>query len=164
MIPVVSTLVLCVASVGVGFYVGSRIQTVALQPELQAVNAKSSDDSDRDEDDSEFYDGNLDAVEGIGPCKLVLVVRTDLNMTTGKIAAQYVDTFYVIAFDLMSPVVLKVRVSDLFSHRPPVSIEPVYNRHATLACYKALLKRNPKVCAEHPYPKVIYQRDDACSL
>ncbi|KZT21717.1 peptidyl-tRNA hydrolase [Neolentinus lepideus HHB14362 ss-1] len=39
------------------------------------------------------------------PCKLVLVVRTDLKMTPGKIAAQYV--------------------------------------HATLACYKSLVSKNP---------------------
>ncbi|KXN83558.1 putative peptidyl-tRNA hydrolase 2 [Leucoagaricus sp. SymC.cos] len=41
------------------------------------------------------------------PCKMVLVVRTDLGMTSGKIAAQC--------------------------------------GHATLACYKALVKKNPKL-------------------
>jgi len=41
------------------------------------------------------------------PCKLVLVVRTDLNMTPGKVAAQC--------------------------------------GHATLACYKALSKKHPKL-------------------
>ncbi|KAH9964463.1 peptidyl-tRNA hydrolase [Russula dissimulans] len=41
------------------------------------------------------------------PCKLVLVVRTDLNMSPGKIAAQC--------------------------------------GHATLACYKTLVKKNPKL-------------------
>jgi hypothetical protein len=114
MIPVL----LCVASAGVGFYLGSRTQTVTPQPELQVATAnirRGTDDSDRDEDDSEIYDGNLDAVEGIGPCKLVLVVRTDLNMTTGKIAAQYVHKFKAVTFVLMSSVVLKMRVSALQS-------------------------------------------------
>jgi len=53
--------------------------------------------------------GNLSAVTAgfLQPCKLVLVVRTDLKMTSGKIAAQC--------------------------------------GHATLACYKALVKKNPKL-------------------
>ncbi|KAI9512360.1 peptidyl-tRNA hydrolase, partial [Russula earlei] len=59
------------------------------------------------DDDDSVADGDISAVTAgiLQPCKLVLVVRSDLNMSTGKIAAQ----------------------------------------HATLACYKALVKKNPKL-------------------
>jgi len=65
----------------------------------------SSAEADADAD----ADGDLSAVtaEFLQPCKLVLVVRTDLNMSPGKIAAQC--------------------------------------GHATLACYKTLIKKNPKL-------------------
>ncbi|KAJ7225732.1 PTH2-domain-containing protein [Mycena pura] len=53
--------------------------------------------------DSESEGGDVAALTTLGECKLVLAVRTDLGMTTGKIAAQ----------------------------------------HATLACYKSLLSKNP---------------------
>ncbi|KAF8168318.1 peptidyl-tRNA hydrolase, partial [Crassisporium funariophilum] len=54
--------------------------------------------------EGDIPDGDLAAVKAsfMEPCKMVLVVRTDLKMTSGKIAAQ----------------------------------------HATLACYKALVKKN----------------------
>ncbi|GAA5830986.1 hypothetical protein JCM11251_005101 [Rhodosporidiobolus azoricus] len=70
-----------------------------------------SDDPKDDEDlDSDSEYGDEDALqtvkaEGDEPCKLVLVVRSDLNMTKGKIAAQC--------------------------------------GHATLACYKSLVRSNP---------------------
>ncbi|KAI0803070.1 peptidyl-tRNA hydrolase PTH2-domain-containing protein [Irpex lacteus] len=62
-----------------------------------------------DSEDEEVADGDLSAVRAgmLEPCKLVLVVRTDLGMSPGKIAAQC--------------------------------------GHATLACYKALVKTNPKL-------------------
>jgi hypothetical protein len=87
--PAVGTLALCMASLGVGYYLGSQARRTAAQ--LHATH-KGSDDMDDDEEDS---DRNLNAVEGTGPCKLVLVVRTDLSMTSGKIAAQYVSGTYV---------------------------------------------------------------------
>ncbi|KAF8446253.1 peptidyl-tRNA hydrolase, partial [Boletus edulis BED1] len=62
---------------------------------------------DGDDEDEEWADGDLSSIKPqmMEPCKLVLVVRTDLQMTQGKIAAH----------------------------------------HATLACYKALMKTNPKL-------------------
>jgi PTH2 family peptidyl-tRNA hydrolase len=84
--PAVGTLALCVASLGVGYVLGSRARTITTQREQLAVDAAKR--LDGDDDDSETYDGDLSAVEGLGPCKLVLVVRTDLNMSAGKIAAQ----------------------------------------------------------------------------
>ncbi|KAJ3815016.1 peptidyl-tRNA hydrolase PTH2-domain-containing protein [Lentinula aff. lateritia] len=68
------------------------------------------EDEDEDEDDDEgIADGDLAAITpGFAePCKMVLIVRTDLKMTVGKISAQC--------------------------------------GHATLACYKALTKKNPKL-------------------
>ena len=71
-------------------------------------------DSEADSDDESLTDGNLAAVKAglLEPCKMVwffylylgyltvdmaifkvLVVRTDLGMTPGKIAAQYVPFF-----------------------------------------------------------------------
>ncbi|KAM5538247.1 hypothetical protein V8D89_008134 [Ganoderma adspersum] len=45
---------------------------------------------DDSEDEEELADGDLSAVKPgfLEPCKMVLVVRTDLGMSTGKIAAQ----------------------------------------------------------------------------
>ncbi|PIL29592.1 hypothetical protein GSI_08228 [Ganoderma sinense ZZ0214-1] len=45
---------------------------------------------DSEGEDEELADGDLSAVKPgfLEPCKMVLVVRTDLGMSTGKIAAQ----------------------------------------------------------------------------
>ncbi|KAI0690677.1 peptidyl-tRNA hydrolase PTH2-domain-containing protein [Cytidiella melzeri] len=66
-------------------------------------------DNDSDSEEEDVADGDLSAVKAgsMEPCKLVLVVRTDLKMSSGKIAAQC--------------------------------------GHATLACYKSLMKTNPKL-------------------
>ncbi|ORY90933.1 peptidyl-tRNA hydrolase PTH2-domain-containing protein [Leucosporidium creatinivorum] len=70
----------------------------------------STEDEESDYESEEEGDGDelkgLKA-EGDEPCKLVLVVRSDLNMNKGKIAAQC--------------------------------------GHATLACYKTMVKSNPAV-------------------
>ncbi|KAF7339833.1 hypothetical protein MVEN_01899900 [Mycena venus] len=58
-----------------------------------------------DDSDSESEAGDVSALTTLDDCKLVLAVRTDLGMSTGKIAAQC--------------------------------------SHATLACYKTLLSKNP---------------------
>ncbi|KAJ4476734.1 peptidyl-tRNA hydrolase PTH2-domain-containing protein [Lentinula aciculospora] len=69
--------------------------------------APASQKAEEDDDDEGIADGDLAAIApGYGEsCKMVLVVRTDLKMTAGKISAQ----------------------------------------HATLACYKALMKKNAKL-------------------
>jgi len=72
--------------------------------------AEKAEDENVDEDeDEDISDGDLGSISAgfLEPCKLVLVVRTDLKMTSGKIAAQC--------------------------------------GHATLACYKTLVKANPKL-------------------
>ncbi|KAN0121559.1 Peptidyl-tRNA hydrolase PTH2 domain containing protein [Russula decolorans] len=88
--------VISVASAAAGFVYGSS------RGERQRPH-------DEDSDEDSVADGDLSAVSAgfMKPCKLVLVVRTDLNMTSGKIAAQC--------------------------------------GHATLACYKTLVKKNPKL-------------------
>ncbi|KAK0473216.1 peptidyl-tRNA hydrolase PTH2-domain-containing protein [Armillaria novae-zelandiae] len=98
--PIIIFLGLGVASGALGFFVGylrRRLddnQTV-LEPEP--------------ENEEDIPDGDLSAVSArfLEPCKLVLVVRTDLKMDSGKIFAQCGD--------------------------------------ATLACYKALVKKNPSL-------------------
>jgi len=91
---------LSATSLGIGFYLGSHSPPPTTPPE-------SHDDGDSD--DEEIPDGDLSAIKAgfLEPCKLVLIVRTDLKMTPGKISAQC--------------------------------------GHATLACYKALVKKNPKL-------------------
>ncbi|KAJ6574883.1 PTH2-domain-containing protein [Mycena capillaripes] len=94
-------LVLSVTSIAVGYYVGKRSTTTG------ALNSPSNDQLEEDVDESN--DGDLGSIKAglLEPCKLVLIVRTDLKMTPGKISAQC--------------------------------------RHATLACYKTLVKRNPQL-------------------
>ena len=82
LMPAIGTLAFCMASLGVGYFLGSRARTVAVDATTHHKTL------DGDDDASDTYDGDLSAVEGSGPCKLVLVVRTDLNMSAGKIAAQ----------------------------------------------------------------------------
>ncbi|KAK4333307.1 Peptidyl-tRNA hydrolase 2 [Rhodotorula toruloides] len=91
------------------------VQYIGLGSTLGYTRGGSSSAKD-DEDDSEYEteseEGDADELkavkaQGDEPCKLVLVVRSDLNMTKGKIAAQC--------------------------------------GHATLACYKTLMRSNPKL-------------------
>jgi PTH2 family peptidyl-tRNA hydrolase len=106
-----------VVSATVGFLCGSacgsahreRKSRGQVEPPPAVPNPKERDVHDSSDDEDSIADGNLSTVSAgfLQPCKLVLVVRTDLNMTPGKIAAQC--------------------------------------GHATLACYKALVKKNPKL-------------------
>ncbi|KAL4268016.1 peptidyl-tRNA hydrolase [Pleurotus pulmonarius] len=70
---------------------------------------KCSESDDSEEEDESLADGDLSVIQAgfMEPCKMVLAVRVDLNMTPGKVAAQC--------------------------------------GHATLACYKALVKKNPQL-------------------
>ncbi|KAF7306730.1 hypothetical protein MIND_00464700 [Mycena indigotica] len=61
---------------GLGWYLGGKRQ-------VKHVNNEEGDDSD-----SESEAGDLWTLDASEDCKMVLVVRTDLGMTTGKIAAQ----------------------------------------------------------------------------
>ncbi|KZV77611.1 PTH2-domain-containing protein [Peniophora sp. CONT] len=117
------------ASASAGYFFGSRATALRL-PEPSQSSQNDSDLSpaapplasvpapvpvpapapvESDDSDDEAADGDLSAVSAgfMAPCKLVLVVRTDLGMSSGKIAAQC--------------------------------------SHATLACYKALVNKNPKL-------------------
>ncbi|KAK0198604.1 peptidyl-tRNA hydrolase PTH2-domain-containing protein [Armillaria mellea] len=95
---VIISLALGAASGALGFFIGylrhrPDDETKLLEPEP--------------ENEEDILDGDLSAVLArfLEPCKLVLVVRTDLKMDNGKISAQDV----------------------------------------TLACYKALVKKNPSL-------------------
>ncbi|KAG1784266.1 peptidyl-tRNA hydrolase PTH2-domain-containing protein [Suillus placidus] len=112
-----SHVVVAGAALGLGYYLGSRIDTQDAAPATaqpippsepkDKEPPKAEPEVDSEEEDDALADGDLGAVKAgfMQPCKLVLVVRTDLKMTTGKIAAQC--------------------------------------GHATLACYKALSRTNP---------------------
>ncbi|TFK23108.1 hypothetical protein FA15DRAFT_705765 [Coprinopsis marcescibilis] len=103
---------LSLASLGLGYVLGSKTaytESPKVAPELapQPTPAAQDDEDSSDDEDETLADGDLSLIKPglLEPCKMVLVVRTDLGMTSGKIAAQC--------------------------------------GHATLACYKALLKTNP---------------------
>ncbi|KAJ7042460.1 peptidyl-tRNA hydrolase PTH2-domain-containing protein [Mycena alexandri] len=69
-----------------GYYASGFAKPPQIQvrpPHQQQPNTTLQDDSD-----SESEDGNVSALTTSDECKLVLAVRTDLGMTTGKIAAQ----------------------------------------------------------------------------
>ncbi|KAJ7139906.1 peptidyl-tRNA hydrolase PTH2-domain-containing protein [Mycena epipterygia] len=93
-------LILSITSITIGYYLGQRAS-----PRITI----HTDDPGQEDEDDELNDGDLAAIKAgmLEPCKLVLIVRTDLKMTPGKISAQC--------------------------------------GHATLACYKALVKRNPQL-------------------
>ncbi|KAK7463834.1 hypothetical protein VKT23_005770 [Stygiomarasmius scandens] len=90
------------ASAVLGFYLGRQI--------IKDIdNHDDLTEDDFDEDAEAIPDGDLSAITAgfMEPCKMVLIVRTDLKMSPGKISAQC--------------------------------------GHATLACYKALVKKNPSL-------------------
>ncbi|KAI9066638.1 peptidyl-tRNA hydrolase II [Trametes sanguinea] len=67
---------------------GKNAPAVASTDQVKPPAREAGEDSESE--DEEVADGDLSAVKPgfLEPCKLVLVVRTDLGMTTGKIAAQ----------------------------------------------------------------------------
>ncbi|KAF9499896.1 peptidyl-tRNA hydrolase II [Pleurotus eryngii] len=104
-----------VAAFALGYTVGSRGSLNASLPQAEPDKTALVPDSskahvdDSEEEDESLADGDLSVIQAgfMEPCKMVLVVRVDLNMTPGKVAAQC--------------------------------------GHATLACYKALVKKNPRL-------------------
>ncbi|KAI0082246.1 peptidyl-tRNA hydrolase II [Panus rudis PR-1116 ss-1] len=96
--------ILVATSLGIGYGLGvkSAASTATTSNTSTTEKAVSQNDikrtepsaeeagSDIDSDEEDVADGDLAAVKPgfLEPCKLVLVVRTDLGMTTGKIAAQ----------------------------------------------------------------------------
>ncbi|KAF9520631.1 hypothetical protein BS47DRAFT_1287079 [Hydnum rufescens UP504] len=98
-----------IAAAVLGYYIGTR--TV---PPPYPVNPSTTNDTNINQNDPAIESDTREESQKNSPlikpgafeeCKLVLVVRTDLGMTKGKIAAQC--------------------------------------SHATLACYKSLMKSNP---------------------
>ncbi|GBE78132.1 peptidyl-tRNA hydrolase PTH2-domain-containing protein [Sparassis latifolia] len=114
---VLTTIAFIATWLSIGYAIGAKTASSAplkksggqlpAPPTPAPKNTEDVEDEADSEGEEEVADGDLSAVKPgfLEPCKLVLIVRTDLGMTTGKIAAQC--------------------------------------GHATLACYKALLKTNP---------------------
>ncbi|GAA5929378.1 hypothetical protein JCM21900_002281 [Sporobolomyces salmonicolor] len=74
----------------IGYFIGVGATLPITRGLEQSKKANEAEESDY-ETDSDEGDGDELAMikaEGDEPCKLVLVVRTDLNMNKGKIAAQ----------------------------------------------------------------------------
>ncbi|KAF8078370.1 peptidyl-tRNA hydrolase PTH2-domain-containing protein [Lyophyllum atratum] len=89
--------VLVAASLFVGYWAGRRSRPSANVPDLKSKRTvtdvgPTEDDSDNEGSDTSSTAGDGDigslVVDEAEECKLVLVVRTDLGMTSGKIAAQ----------------------------------------------------------------------------
>ncbi|KAJ7293359.1 peptidyl-tRNA hydrolase PTH2-domain-containing protein [Mycena rebaudengoi] len=76
----VALVVVSIASIVVGYYAGRN------SPGRNSDSPKKT----LDEDEVDSDDGDLSAITAglLEPCKLVLIVRTDLKMTPGKISAQ----------------------------------------------------------------------------
>ncbi|KAH8835419.1 PTH2-domain-containing protein [Flagelloscypha sp. PMI_526] len=87
------------ASLTLGYFAGSK-QSVD-------VPLLKDDSEGNDSDGEDIADGDIAALSVEEECKMVLIVRTDLGMSAGKIAAQC--------------------------------------SHATLACYKTMLKSNKRL-------------------
>jgi len=73
------------AAFGIGFFLGSRTTRV-VHTDFHHDPTQSEDSKGEADDES---DGDLAAIKGVGPCKLVLVVCGD-KMAPGLISAQYV--------------------------------------------------------------------------
>ena len=87
----VATVILGAACLSIGYYIGSRFPTSPASQTSQPKGPRNSEQVNNEcEEEEDVYDGDLGAVVASGPCKLVLVVRTDLDMSPGKISAQYV--------------------------------------------------------------------------
>ncbi|KAI5370193.1 putative peptidyl-tRNA hydrolase, PTH2, peptidyl-tRNA hydrolase II domain superfamily [Septoria linicola] len=74
-----------------GYFLGkaSSIGLFGRSPATTSAGADSDDASESDSDESTYDLGELQTFKGnTEECKLVLVVRTDLGMTKGKMAAQ----------------------------------------------------------------------------
>ncbi|KAG8714801.1 hypothetical protein FRC08_011432 [Ceratobasidium sp. 394] len=74
------------ATIGYWAGVGSNLKYTNVTPKPSPASSTKGDESDEEENG----DGNLGDVKAglMEECKLVLVVRTDLGMSPGKIAAQ----------------------------------------------------------------------------
>ncbi|KAJ7666269.1 PTH2-domain-containing protein [Mycena polygramma] len=69
-------------SLSLGYYTGAHPGQV--QPQSDQSDSAAQEDSD-----SETEEGDISVLTTVDDCKLVLAVRTDLGMSTGKIAAQW---------------------------------------------------------------------------
>ncbi|KAK7064404.1 peptidyl-tRNA hydrolase PTH2-domain-containing protein [Favolaschia claudopus] len=92
------------ASISLGYYTASSGAGVKSTSRTTVDRPPPRQRSEEDSD-SESEQGDVSSLTTLDDCTLVLCVRTDLSMSTGKIAAQC--------------------------------------SHATLACYKTLLSKNP---------------------
>ncbi|KIK46268.1 hypothetical protein CY34DRAFT_800604 [Suillus luteus UH-Slu-Lm8-n1] len=115
---VLSHVVVAGAALGLGYYLGSQMGTQDAAPAAQPIPpsepkeplaSKAEPEVDSEEEDDALADGDLGAVKAgfLQPCKLVLVVRTDLKMTTGKIAAQHATLACYKALSRTNPALVK---------------------------------------------------------
>ncbi|KAJ3907865.1 PTH2-domain-containing protein [Lentinula edodes] len=77
------------ATLSLGYYAG-RVTNLASKNNHTTGNLTSNDNPDAENKIPSIGDGGISGlgVDPLDECKMVLVVRTDLNMSTGKIAAQ----------------------------------------------------------------------------
>lgn len=86
------TVAVALVSATIGYWagVGSSLKYTNVTPKPSPTPSVKEPNSENEESDDEGVDENLGEVKAglMEECKLVLVVRTDLGMTKGKIAAQ----------------------------------------------------------------------------
>ena len=83
-----TVIIIAATSLGIGFYLGSRNTRYSRSRHNSIQTAELTKEQ---EDGSELSDGDLAAIQATGPCKMVLIVRTDLKMEPGEISVQYVS-------------------------------------------------------------------------
>ena len=85
MAKVATVIIIAVTSLGIGFYLGSR-NTKYSRSRHNSI--QTTELTKEQEDENELSDGDLAAIQATGPCKMVLIVRTDLKMEPGAISVQ----------------------------------------------------------------------------
>ncbi|KDR84776.1 hypothetical protein GALMADRAFT_217839 [Galerina marginata CBS 339.88] len=80
-------LVLSLSAVGVGYQLGALSLRDKRPPGLGSADQREVEEVDAEDDPEWIADGDLAAIKAgyLEPCKMVLVVRTDLKLTPGNI-------------------------------------------------------------------------------
>ncbi|KJA25981.1 hypothetical protein HYPSUDRAFT_36829 [Hypholoma sublateritium FD-334 SS-4] len=107
-----------VASFSVGYWAGTRPSPSKTSPTVLPSSPKSSQETPEsdtdgnesdDSDHSSVADGDISSVrvDASDICKMVLVVRTDLGMSSGKIAAQHAALACYKTLQAKNPIMLR---------------------------------------------------------
>jgi hypothetical protein len=151
---------LIAASFSIGYRLGQRTTTLPPASSEEPTEVQEAEVDSEDEDE-EIADGDLSTIKAgfMEPCKLVsyltmrwkhrYITRCKGSCGTHRLEDDSGQNFCTVSrryFKVYIPpdFFVQMRVSS-YSHLLP-GFAPIQGlRHATLACYKALVKKNPKV-------------------